>query len=85
MGRNEDKTINHLWSVMWVNPKTGHPAKEGDAGALKVWAYRARPVFTYVNDLQPGDINGHDHGEFTGKRNGFHAFLIRDEFFGGRE
>jgi predicted lipoprotein with Yx(FWY)xxD motif len=79
------KPIGHLWTVEWIDPKSGHYAKPNDAGALRVWAYRERPVFTYTGDLQPGDINGHDHGEFTGKRNGFQAFWIRDEFFGARE
>ena len=79
------KAIGHLWTVVSIDPKSGHFAKPGEAGALDVWAYRGRPVYTYAGDLQPGDINGHDHGEFTGKRNGFQAFWIRDEFFGSRE
>jgi predicted lipoprotein with Yx(FWY)xxD motif len=85
MASPEAKAIGHLWTVVSIDPKTGHYAKTGDTNALRVWAYRGRPVFTYAHDVEPGDINGHDHGEFTGKRNGFQAFWIRDEFFGSRE
>ena len=69
------------WTVMDIDPMTGHHATPGQAGALKVWAFRDRPVYTYIGDKQPGDINGNDHGEFTGKRNGFQVFWLRDDFF----
>lgn len=51
-----------LWSVLRVN--ADHPFEPLDAGAegIAVWAYRGRPVFTYANDLRPGDYNGDDHG-----------------------
>ncbi len=69
------------WSVMWINPKTGRHAAKGEAGAISVWAFRARPVFTFEGDKEPGDINGNRTGEYNGRRNGFSAFLVRDDFF----
>ena len=45
-----------------------------------LWAYRGRPVYTYVGDEYPGAVNGHGIGEFSGTRNGYHAFTLRDIF-----
>jgi predicted lipoprotein with Yx(FWY)xxD motif len=69
------------WRVLWINPKTGRHAAKGDEGAITVWAFRGRPVYTFAGDKVPGDINGNRTGEFNGRRNGFHAFLVRDDFF----
>jgi predicted lipoprotein with Yx(FWY)xxD motif len=69
-----------LWSVVSIDPDTGHHAAAGDEGALHVWAYRARPVYTYVGDREPGVTNGDGIGEFTGRRNGYKAFVLRDDF-----
>ena len=75
------KGDNHVWSVVTVDPKTGHAADSHESGALRVWAYRGRPVFTYAGDKQPGDYTGHALGEWQGRRNGFRAFWIRSELF----
>lgn len=64
-----------------IDPRTGHFAKPGQAGALRVWSYLGSPVYTYAGDKQPGDIRGDGNGEFGGSRNGFQAFFLRDEFF----
>lgn len=69
-----------LWSIVYVDPKTGHEAQAGQDGAQRVWAYRGRPVYTYAGDKEPGDIEGNGMGEWQGKRNGFRAFYIREEF-----
>ena len=69
-----------LWSVMAIDPNTGHRAAPGQEGAIYVWAYRDRPVYTYVGDTRPGDANGDAWGEFNGYRNGFKAFWLRDDF-----
>lgn len=74
------KAPNALWSVVYVDPKTGHEAQASAAGALRVWAYRGRPVYTYAGDKEVGDIEGNGMGEWQGKRNGFRAFYIREEF-----
>lgn len=69
------------WTVMQIDPKTGHRAAEGQADALSVWAYRDRPVYTYGGDHEPGDVNGASTGEWRGQRNGLKVFSLRDEFF----
>jgi predicted lipoprotein with Yx(FWY)xxD motif len=72
---------NRLWSVVEIDPTTGHFAAAGAPGALRVWAYRERPVYTFAGDGQPGEVNAHGLGEFLADREGFKAFWWRDEFF----
>ncbi len=72
-----------LWSVMSIDPATGHRVQKGQAGALNVWAYRDRPVYTYIGDVSPGDVNGAGTGEWRGQRNGLKAFWVRDDHFNG--
>jgi predicted lipoprotein with Yx(FWY)xxD motif len=76
------KGTSRSWSVVLIDPATGHFAAEGTAQALRVWAYRGRPVYTYAGDERPGDINADSHGEFRGQRDGYKAFWLRDDFFG---
>lgn len=73
-------STSRLWSVMTIDPKTGHRASPEQDDALHVWAYRDRPVYNYTGDHKPGDVNGDAYGEFTGYRNGFKAFWLRDDF-----
>ena len=75
------KVDRRIWSVMDIDPNTGHLAAPGQANALHVWAYRQRPVYTFVGDRRPGDINADGWGEVMGWRNGFKAFWLRDDFF----
>lgn len=74
------KSPNSLWSVVFVNPQTGRRAETNNDGALPVWAYMGRPVYIYAGDNGPGDIEGNGIGEWQGKRNGFRAFYVREEF-----
>jgi predicted lipoprotein with Yx(FWY)xxD motif len=76
------KSSNTIWSILTIDPRSGHEAKSTDAGAQRVWAYRGRPVYTYAGDLKPGDYNGDALGEWHGWRNGFRAFWIVSEWFG---
>ena len=69
------------WCVIDIDPITGHFAKPGERGALRVWAYRGRPVYTYAGDERPGDINADGHGEFRGNRDGYLAFWLRDDYY----
>lgn len=78
-GKDEHSSSN-LWSIMYVDPKSGHKAQPADEGALRVWAYRDRPVYTCVKDKAPGDFDCDSWGEFSGWRNGYKAFWIRDAF-----
>jgi predicted lipoprotein with Yx(FWY)xxD motif len=74
------RSESSLWSVMLIDPDTGRHATTGDESALQVWAYNQRPVYTYRDDLAPGDTKGDAFGEFLGRRNGFRAFVLRDVF-----
>lgn len=74
------KAPSLLWSIVWVDPQTGREAKANQAGALRVWAYRKRPVYTYAGDKEPGDMEGNGMGEWQGYRNGFRAIYVREEF-----
>jgi predicted lipoprotein with Yx(FWY)xxD motif len=76
------KSDSRIWSIVDVDPKTGRRATAGQAGSLRVWAYRDRPVYTYAGDKAPGDLEGNATGEWQGRRNGFRAFYLRDEFAG---
>jgi len=71
------------WSVMSIDPKTGHLASSEEIDAINVWGYRDRPVYTFGGDLKPGDVNGDGTGEHRGQRNGLQAFMLRDDFMGG--
>jgi predicted lipoprotein with Yx(FWY)xxD motif len=73
-------TGGQVWHTMDIDPKTGHRAKAGDPGALHVWTYRDRPIYTFFRDQKPGDLGADSWGEFYGKRNGFKAFWVRDPF-----
>jgi predicted lipoprotein with Yx(FWY)xxD motif len=68
------------WSVMAIDPHSGHSAAPGQTDALQVWAYRGRPVYTYAGDPRPGTTNGQGIGEFSGSRNGYRAFVLRNIF-----
>ena len=74
------KVPSQVWSIVYVDPKTGRQAQANQTGALRVWAYRSRPVYTYAGDKEPGDIEGNGMGEWQGKRNGFRAFYTKEVF-----
>ena len=78
-----EKSLSRTWSVIQIDPKTGHRAAPGQADALSVWAYRDRPVYTYASDRRPGDVFGDGTGEWRGQRNGLKAFWLRDDNFNG--
>lgn len=74
------KSTSRAWSIMHIDPKTGREAEAGGEGVLRVWAFRQRPVYTFAGDKQPGDVEGDAWGEFNGRKNGFKAFWLRDDF-----
>jgi predicted lipoprotein with Yx(FWY)xxD motif len=78
---SDAKAPSRSWTTIDIDPLTGHFATPGEAGALHVWAYRGRPVYTFAGDQVPGDVTGDGWGEFYGFRNGFKAFWLRDDFF----
>lgn len=78
--RPEDNGNSNTWSVIQIDPRTGNYAKAGQAGAIRVWAYRGRPVYTFADDA-PGEIKGTHYGEWQGTRNGFNSLWVRDDFY----
>lgn len=81
-GEHEQAT-NRTWSIVWIDPRTGRFATPQQEGALRVWAYRDRPVYTFAGDSSPGDVHGGGTGEWRGQRNGLKAIMLRDDFFRG--
>jgi predicted lipoprotein with Yx(FWY)xxD motif len=79
------RSDSRAWAARWIDPATGRFAEAQDAGALRVWTYRERPVYTYFLDREAGDVHGSGIGEWRGKRNGLIAFWLRDDFMQGIE
>jgi predicted lipoprotein with Yx(FWY)xxD motif len=80
LARKDAKIPSHSWTVAAIDPKTGHYARPNDPDALYIWQFKGKPVYTYIKDREPGDIEGDALGEFNGWRNGFKAFWIRDDY-----
>jgi len=78
----DEKAVSNskIWSIQYVDPQTGKFAEKNAPGALRVWAYRDRPVYTFFRDRAPGDTYGDSWGENNGWMNGYHAFFVREEF-----
>ena len=74
---------NSAWRIVSIDPETGRFAAPEQAGALNVWSYRDRPVYTYGKDQKPGDVNGAGTGEWRGQRNGLKAIWLRDDYMRG--
>ncbi len=54
------KPVGTTWSVVAIDASGSRQyAAPGDPKAVTVWAYRGRPVYTYVGDKAPGDMAGH--------------------------
>ena len=71
------KSESRLWSVMWIDPMTGRRAMAQQPGAISVWAFRDRPVYTFSGDVEAGEIPlAHGFGEFSGRNNGYIVFMI---------
>jgi predicted lipoprotein with Yx(FWY)xxD motif len=79
------KSDSLTWTPMWIDPMTGRLAKADQPGAMHVWAYRKRPVYTHYRDHRPGDMTADQWGEFYGYRNGYKAFWLRSDFGRGAE
>ena len=76
---------NTVWSTLYIDPKTGKRAAANQPGALNVWAFRGRPVYTFAGvrgygDKTTTDILAMAWGEFDGNRNGYRAMVYRDLF-----
>jgi predicted lipoprotein with Yx(FWY)xxD motif len=82
---DSEESASRSWSIVTIDPLTGHFAPQDAPNALRVWAYRDRPVYTFAGDRRPGDVNGGSTGEWRGMRNGLLAFWLRDDFMEGTE
>ena len=77
------KTGNQLWGTTYIDPKTGKRATASAPGALNVYTFRDRPVYTFAGsrgygDRTPYDIWANNWGEGEGARNGYAAMVFRD-------
>ncbi len=77
------KSGNMVWGTMYIEPKSGKRASAETPGALNVWTFRGRPVYTFAGykgygDNRTTDVNAHGWGEVNGGRNGFAALIYRD-------
>jgi predicted lipoprotein with Yx(FWY)xxD motif len=70
------------WTIKYIDPATGRWVAPSQGGALRVWAYRDRPVYLCARDKKPGDLECDSWGENFGLRNGYRAFWVREDFGG---
>jgi predicted lipoprotein with Yx(FWY)xxD motif len=82
---DHEVSANRSWRILTIDPRSGRRVSAASPAALRVWAYRDRPVYTFAGDKKPGDVNGAGTGEWRGKRNGLFAFWLRDDFMEGIE
>ncbi|MFM7784792.1 MAG: hypothetical protein ACKPE6_09150, partial [Gammaproteobacteria bacterium] len=75
-----ERASSRIWSILSIDPLSGRLAEPGAPGALRVWAYRERPLFRYAGDRFPGDINADGYGEFRAERQGYKAFWLRMDY-----
>lgn len=83
MAGPDEVSQSRAWRIVTINPDTGRFASMADPGAVRVWAFRERPVYTFAGDKAPGDVNGAGTGEWRGKRNGLLAYWMRDDYMKG--
>lgn len=72
------KSSSQAWSIIEVDAKTGNYASGPEA--VRVWAFRGRPIYTFAGDQFSGDIQGDAFGQDHGAFNGYQAFWWRDAF-----
>ncbi len=83
------QSTSRAWTVRDLDPMTGRFAAPGAKGAVRVWTYRDRPLYTFdgdpppkIGDREPGDVEADGLGEWHGQRDGYTAFWLRDDFYG---
>ena len=54
------------YPLRWV--PAGAKSAESAAGAIKVWTFKGRPLYTSVQDREPGDFEGHEVHQNSGQR-----------------
>ncbi len=76
----DEKSESNIWAIKYIDAATGRWVEPGAAGALRVWAYRDRPVYLCGRDKAAGDFECDGWGEFSAGRNGWKAFWLRDVY-----
>ena len=76
----DEKSTSNIWSIKHIDASTGRWVEPSAPGAIRVWAYRDRPVYLCARDKVPGDYECDSWGEFSGMRNGWKTFWIREVF-----
>ena len=74
------KSDSTSWSTRDIDPKTGRYVDAGTPGALHIWTFRDRPIYTFAGDKNPGDIGADSWGQDHGQTNGFTAVWVRDDY-----
>lgn len=74
------KSDSIAWNIVYVNPRTGRQAEPTSPDALRVWAFRNKPIYTFSGDTYVGSIEADAWGQDHGRRNGYTAFWVRDDF-----
>lgn len=82
LASDNDQTLNWVWSVININPQTGDISRPGEP-SLRVWAYRARPLYNFSRDRVSGDIMGDGAGAQTGGGPGFEKIAMRSDLNAG--
>ena len=77
------KGSNQAWGTTFIDPKTGKRTTANAPGALNVWTFRNRPIYTFAGykgygDRKPTDINANGWGEGNAGHNGYMAIVYRD-------
>lgn len=76
------RSDNVAWSVRSIDPVSGSYTAADTSGSLRIWAFRGRPVYTFVRDGEPGYVFADAWGQDHGAKNGFNVFWTRDAFWG---
>ncbi len=75
-----ERANSRICSILHIDPLSGRLAEPDAPRALRVWAYRQRPLFRYSGDRFPGDINADGYGEFRAERQAYKAFWLRMDY-----
>jgi predicted lipoprotein with Yx(FWY)xxD motif len=53
------KPVGHTWSIVTIDPTGANQyLAPGQKDGIRVWAYRGRPIYTFVGDKEAGDMYG---------------------------
>ena len=76
------KSDSTSWGTRDIDPKSGRYVAANTPGALHIWVFRDRPIYTFAGDRDFGDMLADAWGQDHASKNGFNAFWTRDNFWG---